>query len=125
MSYSPNCLSFLSIKVSIFIGLIVPKKPGFLLQVKGRAELFTFLFFSGKQTRVTMANLTEAEKISHYWAKQTVTAISWTEGLTFLVALFILGFNIWTHFAEEGEEEKRSERADARSKQASKKRCRR
>ena len=94
MLYSPNCLFFLSIKVSIFIELLAPKKPVFLLQVKGRAELFTFLFFSGKQTRVTMANLTEAEKITHYWAKQTATAISWTEGLTFLLALFILGFNV-------------------------------
>ena len=41
-------------------------KGSFLLSVKGRADLLTFLFFSGKQTRVIMANITEAERIAHY-----------------------------------------------------------
>ena len=60
-----------------------------------------------------MSNVTEAEKIAHYWAKQTTAAISWTGGLAFLVALCALAFNIWTHFAEHGDEEKRRKGADA------------
>ena len=60
-----------------------------------------------------MANITEAEKIAHYWAKQTATAISWTGGLTFLVALAALIFNVWVHFSDNDKEEKRRRRADA------------
>ena len=80
---------------------------------KSWMDLFTFLFFSGKQTRTVMANITEAEKIAHYWAKQTATAISWTGGLTFLVALAALIFNVWVHFSDNDKEEKRRRRADA------------
>ena len=60
-----------------------------------------------------MANITDAEKIAHYWAKQTATAISWTGGLALLVALVSLCFTIWKHFSDDGEEKKRRERADA------------
>lgn len=59
-----------------------------------------------------MANLTEAEKIAHYWAKQTTAAISWTWRLAFLIALIALIFNIWTYFTEHGGEEKRRKGAD-------------
>lgn len=64
-------------------------------------NLFTILFLYSKQTRVSMTNLTKAEKISHYWAKQTATAISWTGALAFLVALFAVGFNIRESMREE------------------------
>ena len=63
--------------------------------------------------RRTLNCFAEAEKIYHYWAKQTATAISWTGGFATSVALFALGFNIWTHFGKDGEEEKRRKRADA------------
>ena len=75
--------------------------------------MFSFLFFSGKQTQSKMANLTDADKIAHYWARQTSTAISWTGGLAFLVALITLCFNIWKHFSDGDEEEKRRRRANA------------
>ena len=60
-----------------------------------------------------MANLTEAERLTHYWAKQTATAISWTGGLNFLIALFTFSFTIWTFFSKNGEEKRRREGADA------------
>ena len=86
-------------------------KGDFLLSVKGRADLFTFLFFFGKQTN--MANITDADKIAHYWAKQTATAISWSGGLQVLVALIALGFGVWKYRAESEDEDRRRERANA------------
>ena len=59
-----------------------------------------------------MANITDAEKIAHHWAERTVTAISWTGGLQFLVALLALCFSIWKHWAENKDEDKRRERAE-------------
>ena len=62
---------------------------------------------------VKMANITEAERIAHYLAKQqSAIAVSWTGGLTFLVALCALSFNIWAHFSKDNEEVKRRKRAD-------------
>lgn len=60
-----------------------------------------------------MANITEVVKIGHYWAEQTTAAISWRGGLTFLVALCALAFNVWAHFVEHADEEKRRKGADA------------
>ena len=64
-----------------------------------------------------MANITEAEKIAHYWARQTATAISWTGGLSFFVGLATLVFTVWTHFAKNDEEEARRRRADAQDRE--------
>ena len=79
-----------------------------------RADLFTFLFFFGKQTK--MANITDADKVARYWAKQTATAISRSGGLQVLVALIALCFGVWKYRAENEDEDKRRERANTLDK---------
>ena len=75
-----------------------------------------FLFFLlpslASKKKANMANITDAERITHKLTKQTATAISWSGGLTILVALFASGFQIWTRFAKDRDEEKRRKRAD-------------